>query len=128
MIDIMALTPTDLERFIHMQGLVARQDNQAGRIRALRDYYAGEHPIMLTKRQQEYLGELVEGESFTFAHNLVRSVIDTLRERLDVSGFTVNGQGVEDADADEADADGQLAALLWQCLSDRKRVLDVISV
>lgn len=28
---------------------------------------------------------------FTFAHNLVRSIVDTLRERLDVSGFTVNG-------------------------------------
>ena len=95
MIDVMALTPQDLERFIHMQGIVARQENNAARVRALREYYAGEHPIMLTKRQQEYLGELVEGESFTFAHNLVRSIIDTLRERLDVSGFTVNGQGVE---------------------------------
>ena len=114
MIDIAKLTPADLERFIHMQGLVARQDNAASRIRALRDYYAGEHPIMLTKRQQEYLGELVEGESFTFAHNLVRSVIDTLRERLDVSGFTVNGVGVEDADMQDApDADAQLAQLFW---------------
>ena len=51
------------------------------------------------KRQQEYLGELVDGESFTFAHNLVRSIIDTLGNgSFDVSGFTVNGQGVEDAD------------------------------
>lgn len=114
MIDVMALTPQDLERFIHMQGIVARQDNTAARVRALREYYAGEHPIMLTKRQQEYLGELVEGEAFTFAHNLVRSIIDTLRERLDVSGFTVNGQGVEDADlAEQPDADAQLAALMW---------------
>ena len=114
MIDVMALTPQDLERFIHMQGIVARQDNTAARVRALREYYAGEHPIMLTKRQQEYLGELVEGEAFTFAHNLVRSIIDTLRERLDVSGFTVNGQGVEDADlADQPEPDAQLAALMW---------------
>jgi hypothetical protein len=57
-------------------------------VRALRDYYKGEHPIMLTKRQQEYLGALVEETEFTFAHNLVRSIVDTLRERLDVSGFT----------------------------------------
>ena len=112
MIDIMALSPTDLERFIHLQGIVARQDNDAARVRALRDYYSGEHPIMLTKRQQEYLGALVDGEEFTFAHNLVRSVIDTLRERLDVSGFTVNGVGVED-ETDDAAADGQLAALFW---------------
>ena len=79
MIDIMALTPEQLERFIHMQGIVARQENNAARVRALREYYEGEHPVMLTKRQQEYLGELVDGESFTFAHNLVRSIIDTLR-------------------------------------------------
>ena len=114
MIDIMALTPEQLERFIHMQGIVARQENNAARVRALREYYEGEHPVMLTKRQQEYLGELVDGESFTFAHNLVRSIIDTLRERLDVSGFTVNGQGVEDADlADQPEPAAQLAALMW---------------
>jgi len=113
MIDVMALSPTDLERFIHLQGIVARQDNDAARVRALRDYYEGEHPIMLTKRQQEYLGALVDGEEFTFAHNLVRSVIDTLRERLDVSGFTVNGVGVEDETDDETGTDGQLAALFW---------------
>ena len=112
MIDIFKLTPEQLERFLHMQGLVDRQASTAARVRALREYYAGEHPIMLTKRQMEYLGELVDGESFTFAHNLVRSIIDTLRERLDVSGFTVNGVGVED-ETDDAAADGQLAALFW---------------
>ena len=51
MIDIMALSPTDLERFIHMQATVSRQENNAARVRALREYYAGEHPVMLTKRQ-----------------------------------------------------------------------------
>ena len=37
MIDIMALTPLQLERFIHLQGLVDRQANEAARVRALRD-------------------------------------------------------------------------------------------
>ena len=50
MIDIMALSPAQLERFIHMQGIVDRQANEAAKVRALRDYYKGEHPIMLTKR------------------------------------------------------------------------------
>ena len=113
MIDVMALTPQQLERFIHMQALVDRQASAAERIKALRLYYSGEHPVMLTKRQQEYLGALVDGEEFTFAHNLVRSVIDTLRERLDVSGFTVNGVGVEDETDGASDVDGQLAALFW---------------
>jgi hypothetical protein len=121
MIDITLLTPTQLETFIHLQGIVSRQENAAARIRALRDYYKGEHPVMLTKRQQEYLGELVEGESFTFAHNLVRSVIDTLRERLDLSGFTVNGAGVDDADLQESpEPSAQLAALFWQWWSENK--------
>jgi len=115
MIDIMALSPAQLERFIHMQGIVDRQANEAAKVRALRDYYAGDHPILLTKRQQEYLGALVEETEFTFAHNLVRSVVDTLRERLDVSGFTVNGSGAEDAELqDDADSSAELAALFWQ--------------
>ena len=115
MIDIMALSPVQLERFIHMQGIVDRQANEAAKVRALRDYYKGEHPIMLTKRQQEYLGALVEETEFTFAHNLVRSIVDTLRERLDVSGFTVNGNGADDATMqDNPDPSAQLAALFWQ--------------
>jgi len=114
MIDVFKLTPEQLERFIHVQALVDRQVIAAERVRVLRLYYSGEHPTMLTKRQQEYLGALVDGEEFTFAHNLVRSVIDTLRERLDVSGFTVNGQGVEDAElADQPEPASQLAALFW---------------
>ena len=121
MIDIMALTPEQLERFIHMQGIVERQANAAARIRALRLYYSGEHPVMLTQRQQEYLGALVEEESFTFAHNLVRSVVDTLRERLDLSGFVVNGAGVEDADLQDApEPSAQLAALFWQWWTENK--------
>ena len=60
MIDISKLSPVQLERFIHMQGLVDRQANEAAKVRALREYYKGEHPIMLTKRQQELLKEFTE--------------------------------------------------------------------
>ena len=121
MIDIFKLSPQDLERFLHMQGLIQRQQNEAARIQALRAYYSGEHPVMLTKRQQEFLGALVNEEEFTFAHNLVRSVVDTLRERLDLSGFTVNGAGVEDADLQESpEPAAQLAALFWQWWSENK--------
>ena len=115
MIDISKLSPQELERFIHLQSLVDRQANEAAKVRALRNYYSGEHPIMLTKRQQEYLGALVEETEFTFAHNLVRSIVDTLRERLDVSGFTVNGNGADDATMqDTPEPSAQLAALFWR--------------
>ena len=108
MIDISRLSPMELERFIHLQGIVARQANDADRVRALRLYYDGEHPVLLTTRQQEYLGPLVSGDEFTFAHNLVKSVVDTLRERLNVTGFSTTD------DAEDNAPEAQAASLLWQ--------------
>ena len=46
MVIIDKLTPEQLERFIHLQGIVARQANDADRVRALRLYYDGEHPVL----------------------------------------------------------------------------------
>lgn len=112
-IDISKLSPDQLERFIHLQSLVDRQQAAAQKVQACRDYYKGEHPVLLTQRQQEFLGkQLTEGE-FAFNHNVIRSCVDTLRERLSVEGFTVNGQAAGD---DTPDA--QLAALLWQWWTD----------
>jgi hypothetical protein len=56
----------------------------------------------------------VEGESFTFAHNLVRVVVNTLAERLSVSGFSING-----VTAAEDDGTAGAAALwaLWKQLA-----------
>src|SRR4029079_5341692 len=98
-LDLTLLTPEQLDRLIHIQSLVAHQASEASRVRALRDYYDGEHPVYLTIRQQEYLGKLLSEGEFDFAHNLVKSVVDTLRERLSVTGFAVNGAGL---DAEEA--------------------------
>ena len=121
MFDIMALTPQQLERFIHLQAIVDRQADDAARVRAYRDYYAGNHPILLSKRQQEYLGALVEDTEFVFAHNLIRSVLDTLRERLDVSGFSINGASADEAELSETpEPAAQVAALFWQWWKDSK--------
>lgn len=110
MIDITRLSPEQLDRFIHIQSKIARQEEESEKVCAARDYYAGNHPVMLTQRQQEFLGkDLTEGD-YAFNHNLVKVVIDTLRERLNVTGFTVNGRSAEDSD----NAEGKLAALLWQ--------------
>jgi hypothetical protein len=112
MIDLFRLAPADLERFIYLQSLVDRQTNEAVRIQALREYYAGEHPVLLTERQREFLGPIVAKDAFTFAHNLARSVVDTLSERLSVQGFAVNGASMGD-DA-EAGPDAALSAELWR--------------
>lgn len=113
MIDISKLTPEQLDRFIHLQSVVDRQQADAEKVRACRDYYDGDHPVMLTQRQREFLGtQLTEG-AFAFNHNIIRSVIDTLRERLSVEGFTVNGQA-----AGDSSPEAQMAALLWQWWKD----------
>jgi hypothetical protein len=100
----------NVESFIHMQGIVARQKADADRILALRDYYDGEHPVLLTNRQREYLGDLLSDQEFPFAHNIVRSVIDTLRERLAVTGLGIEGTSEDDAATPEA----QVSAAMWE--------------
>lgn len=108
-IDISKLNSEQLERFLHIQSIIDRQESAARRVVAYGDYYAGRHPILLTDRQREYIGDLLSEEEFTFAHNVVRTVIDTVRERLEVTGFTVNGSG-----AGDEISEGQIAAFLWQ--------------
>ena len=111
MIDITRLSPELLDRFIHIQSVIARQQADADKVKAARDYYAGNHPVMLTQRQQEFLGKELTTGDYAFNHNLVKVVIDTLRERLNVTGFTVNGHSAEDGDTGP---NAKLAGLLWE--------------
>lgn len=121
MIDLASLTPQEVERFIHLQSRIARQEANHASLKAFRAYYDGDHPVLLTDRQKEYLGELMGDDQFVFCHNVVRTVVDTLRERLSVEGFTVNGANASDVVTDAADpeeaetpqADAELAGLLW---------------
>lgn len=115
MIDISKLTPQQLERFIHLQAVVERQQKGNERTKALREYYAGDHPVLLTQRQEEYLGDLLSEETFTFAHNLVRTVVDTLRERLCVTGFEVHPSEGEAGEQENA-----LAAEFWRWWEDSR--------
>jgi hypothetical protein len=103
MIDVMRLTPAQLETFIHLQSQIDRQNANADKIKALREYYDGEHRVMLTDRQKEYLGPLVADDSFTFCHNLMRPVVDTMAERLSVIGFDVG----------EPDSEHPVSETLW---------------
>lgn len=96
MIDVTKLTPDQVEQYIHMQAIHDRQISAALRTVALREYYNGDHLTLLTQRQKEFLGALVADDTFPFSHNLCRSVIDTLAERLSVIGFDA-GEEIEDA-------------------------------
>ena len=117
MIAIDKLTPAQIERLVHMQSIIAGQEEEAARVRSLRSYYAGDQPALLSVRQKEYLQGsgptstgFVEGGLFTFAHNHVRSVIDTLRERLAVTGLSIEGATDDNPNTPEA----QVGAALWE--------------
>ena len=91
MIDIMRLTPEQVERFIHLQAIIDRQAIDRETLRRQRDYYDGNHDVLLSPRQRDFLGLLVgQGNDATWSFNLMRNVVDTIRERLCVVGFTVN--------------------------------------
>ena len=109
MIAIDKLSPEQLERFLHIQSIIDRQEDAARRVVAYGDYYDGRHPILLTDRQREYIGDLLSEDNFTFCYNATKIVVDKVRERLNVTGFSVNGS----AAGDETPA-GQIAALLWE--------------
>jgi len=113
MIDISRLSPQELDRFLHLQAIIDRQKEAQDTVKELRNYYYGAHPVLLTTRQKEFLGALVNPDQFRFSHNLVRTIIDTLRERLNVIGFTVNGAAAGDLEDDNPTPEAQLAALKW---------------
>ncbi len=113
-IDLTLLSPQQLDQFLHLQSLVARQKNAQARVRALRDYYDGIHPVLLTDRQEEFIGKMLTEGEFEFAHNTVKSIVDTLRERLSVTGFAVNGAGLSDDQDGAPTPDMQISALLWE--------------
>jgi hypothetical protein len=118
MIAIDKLSPTDLERFIHLQAIIDRQAEAAAKVRSYRAYYNGDHPVMLTRRQQEFLGPLLSEGELPFNHNLVKVVIDRLRERLMVVGFTVNGESAAAEESEDAGPAAVLAGHLWQWWKD----------
>lgn len=113
MIDISRLSQQELDRYLYLQSEIDRQQEGQETVKALRDYYYGNHPILLTQRQQEFLGPMIKEQGFKFAHNLVRTIVDTLRERLNVVGYTVNGKAADALDAENPEPEAQLAALLW---------------
>ena len=49
MIDVMRLRPDQIETYVHLQSTHDRQIATAMRVQALREYYDGDHPVMLTE-------------------------------------------------------------------------------
>lgn len=87
----------DPARLAYMLALAERQTQDAAQIEMYRDYYEGEHPVSLTQRQRQFLGLRV-GQ--VFCENYCAMVVDSLAERLTVTGFSTG--------------DTALDAILWE--------------
>ena len=108
-ISLHLLSPAELEKFLHIQATLYEQEVDQARVRDLRDYYYGRHPTQLTDRQEEFLGKILTESDFPFCHNIMRAVVDVLRERLSVTGIVTEG----DQDKSEGTED-PLATQVWQ--------------
>ena len=84
-----------LARIAYLQWLDNEDAAKEANICRWREYAAGEHPTYLTTRQKEFVGLKAADANHLYAHNLCRLVIDTVVERMSVTGFT--SASVEDA-------------------------------
>ena len=81
------LSQRNMEKFIWLQAQAANLAATWQAVKDYRAYYDGDHPVFLSARQQEYLGDLLTKASHTVCFNVCRLVVDILRERLKVIGF-----------------------------------------
>lgn len=96
--------PTDynLQAQIAYLSWVAAGDAEIeSRIRVVRDYAAGKHPVFLTDRQKEFIGLQSRSATNLFSHNMCALVIDCLVERLEVMGFAAALEGEDGGDLSE---------------------------
>lgn len=77
-----------VERYIWLLGQADTLQRGWRAVKDYRNYYGGDHPVFLTERQEEFLGPLLTEAEHTVAFNICKAVVDTLRERLKVEGFT----------------------------------------
>ena len=104
-------------RLAYLSWLQAEDNAEELFIRTARDYVAGRHPTYLDDRQKEYLGLTAKDADHLFAHNLCQLVIQSLVERLAVTGFAALGVGAPSGtSAPEAAQSGLtgLAAQWWE--------------
>ena len=111
-IDLRMLTPDQIERWLHLQALIDRQNANNDLTKQRRDYYDGKQDIPITANQRDFLGLLENADVWSF--NIIAQVVDAVCERLSVTGFAVNGDTAAEAEGEGATPAAELAALMWQ--------------
>ena len=87
-----------LARLAYLQWLDNEDAAKEEAVRTWREYAAGKHPTYLSDRQKEFINLKASDANHLYAHNLCKLVIDTVVERMSVTGFT--SASVKDAKAE----------------------------
>lgn len=82
------LTRAQMERYIYLLMQSERVRTEWEAVRDYRAYYSGDHPSLLTRRQEQYLGQLLTAARHVVTFNVCRPVVDIPLERLRVTGFS----------------------------------------
>lgn len=91
------LAPAKTDRMAYLMYLVDSQIEEQSEIIEYRDYYDGQHEVMLNERQREFLGR---SHANKFRLNQCPVVVESLVERLGVTGFSEIAQGIEPEQAE----------------------------
>lgn len=86
-------------RIAYLSWLSSSDVEEQAWVRTLREYAAGEHPLYITDRMQEFVGLKARDSEHPYAHNLCQLVIDAVTERLEVTGFEAAGDPPENPPA-----------------------------
>lgn len=101
MLSLNFFTQTPVERLAYLIDLAEGQVEEQARTLEYREYYDGEHEVMLNERQKEFLGQ---ANANKFRLNQCPLVVDSLVDRLNLTGFEEIAANVEPGQA-EADED-----------------------
>lgn len=85
---MMTESAIDPARLAYLEWLFHQEETRQDNVATYRDYYDGDHGVVLTERQEEYLA--LHGGDVHFCMNLCQVVVDAMVDRLRVSGFTVS--------------------------------------
>ena len=74
-------------RIAYLSWLAAEDAEAETWLRTLREYARGEQRTFLTERQKEFIGLTAKNTNYLYQHNLCGLIIDTVVERLKLTGF-----------------------------------------
>ena len=86
-------TITNAADFAAVRSISEEQAEEAAAVNTYREFYDGEQGTLITDRLAEFLSVATEQE---FVVNFCQLIVDSLAERLEVTGFTT-GDGASDA-------------------------------